>query len=110
MITKQEFLKAKKIISDYKKQEKEKVFYISKVDLYLSKSNEEIINSIKPKIENNKILRYSRAIELISESYFYFFNSKLGTNNLKKCLLKLIERGVFKKSGYYKFQEYKLNN
>ena len=109
MITTEEFLKAKKVISDYKNQKKVKTNRLTKVDLYLKKSDKEIIESMKQYTEKNKILRYTKSVELISESYFSFFDKKLGTNNLKIILSKLIERNVFIKSGDYKFQEYRLN-
>lgn len=109
MITKEEFLKAKELIKNYNNQEKQKNVFVNKIDLFLTNSNEQIIDLLDKYINNSKTIRYNEVVKLISECYFNFYNKKLGISNSKKLLNKLIERNIIVTEGDYRFYQYKLN-
>lgn len=111
MITEQEFLNAKKIIQDYKEQQKTAPkIKKNKRLLLLSKSNDEIKGLLSDFFTESKFLRFTRMVGCIQNCYNQKLNSKIGRNNAIIILDSLIEKNVIVVKGDYGFSEYYLNN
>lgn len=111
MITKEEYLNAKEIVSKYKLQLKEENKFISKNDLVLrSMNNLEIFELLKFEFSEAEFFRYSSMLSILQKVYFSKFNKTLGRNNAVKLLDKLIYRGIIYVTGDYGFSEYRLKN
>jgi len=110
MITEQQFLNAKKLIEDYKEQEKnKKQKKVRKNDLILQKNNDELKRMFEWYFKSPNFLRFSAMLKTIEQIYEYEFKTKLGRNNSIKILDCLIQKGVILKSGDFGFSEYSIN-